>query len=121
MLCLLHHSFFFGLTAKLFNTYYRMLNFQHSISSCVVLLFSCFHSTAEEKSLMLLSLCLTSWTSNHNFVSLYGYHILKLNMKNQHLKHINIDRRHHHTHKQQKKKKSGTIDRKLEANHTIRI
>ena len=72
-------------------------------------------------SLMLLSLCLTSWTSNHNFVSLYGYHILKLNMNNQHLKHINIDRRHHHTHKQQKKKKSGTIDRKLEANHTIRI
>jgi hypothetical protein len=41
-------------------------------------------------------------------------------MQNQQLKHINIDKRHHHTHKEQKKK-SGTKDRKLEVNHTIRI
>ena len=120
MLCLLHHSFFFWIDSKVIQ--HLLLNAQFSafyffLHGSSLQLFSLYSNGL---SLMLLSLCLTSWTSNHNY-SLYGYHILKLNMKNQHLKHINIDRRHHHTHKQQKKKKSGTIDRKLEANHTIRI
>jgi len=55
--------------------------------------------------------------TNYN---LHKWNILKLNMKNQEQKHINIDKRQHHTHKQ-KKNKSGTKDRKVEVNHTIRI